>query len=206
MTETAAILEFANVRLTAPWDEQAPAPAIDLTLRRGELAVVNAADNEMTVALGDTAQGLVAPADGAVRFLGRTWDEMPAWQANSIRGSIGRVSSSYGWLSDLDLEENVTLSQRHQTRRPVWEIRAEARRWAQAFGLRDGLPPGRPEDMPADVLQRAACVSAFLGDPKLIVIETPASGDWDAVHQPLVDACGFLRGRGAAILWLTSGP
>jgi phospholipid/cholesterol/gamma-HCH transport system ATP-binding protein len=119
-----------------------------------------------------------------------------------LRGRSGRVSPDFGWISSLDLEDNVVLSQRHRTTRPNWEIRAEARRWAQAFGLPDGLPPGRPETIARDVLRRAACGRAFLGDPALIVVDTASDRAFSPLYEPLIEACNFLRGRRAAVLWL----
>ena len=96
--------------------------------------------------------------------------------------------------------DNILLPQLHHTRRPYAEIRAEAARLASWFGL-PGLPTGRPGDVPPAMLQRAACVRAFLGAPSLIVVESLADGLADGLLAPLINAMRVARDRDAAVLW-----
>jgi phospholipid/cholesterol/gamma-HCH transport system ATP-binding protein len=78
----------------------------------------------------------------------------------------------------------------------------EARELSQLFGL-PGIPTCRPGDMlPAD-LQRAACVRAFMGQPRLVVLEEPTRGMGEGFLPGLTKAIDSARAGGAAILWLT---
>ena len=47
---------------------------------------------------------------------------MSAWQQGTMRGHIGRVFVTPGWVSNLTVRENILLAQRHHTQRPDGEI------------------------------------------------------------------------------------
>ena len=56
------------------------------------------------------------------------------------------------------------------------------------------------------MLQRAACVRAFLGAPSLIVVENLADGLADGLLAPLINAMRVARDRDAAVLWFARMP
>ena len=66
-----------------------------------------------------------------------------------------------------------------------------------------GLPLVRPGDLAASDLARAACVRAFLGDPELVLLESPVQGRFNSLIPPLLDALATARDRGAAAIWFT---
>ena len=82
------------------------------------------------------------------------------------------------------------------------ELHDEATRLACAFGL-PGLPLDRPADLSPRDLARAACVRAFLGRPRLVLLESPVSGQHTELTAPLLNAIAGARSRGAAAIWLT---
>jgi phospholipid/cholesterol/gamma-HCH transport system ATP-binding protein len=178
---------------------------IDLTLRAGDLVLAEPGDEQHEQLLADVACGVVAPARGTARFLGRDWSEMPPDRANALRGRIGAVLRRGAWIPHLSLLDNLLLPQLYHTRRPYEEIRAEAARWATWFGLA-GLPTGRPADVPSPILERAACIRAFLGAPSLIVVESLPGGLADGLLTPLVNAMRTARDRAAAVLWFVREP
>jgi len=193
------VLQLDQVWLPLP-DQHEVGVAVDLTLRAGDLVLVQPGDEQHEQLLADVACGLVPPERGTVRFLGRVWSEVPPDQANALRGRIGHVLRRGAWIPHLSLLDNVLLPQLHHTRRPYAEIRAEAARWAARFGLA-GLPTGRPGDVPSAILPRAACVRAFLGAPSLIVVESLPGGLGDGLLAALVNAMRVARDRDAAVLW-----
>ena len=197
------MLQFDDVRLPLP-DQDQVGVAVDLTLHAGDLVLVQPGDDQHERVLADVACGLVPPERGAVRFLGRPWPELPADQANALRGRIGHLLRRGAWLPYLTLLDNILLPQLHHTRRPYAEIRAEAARLASWFGL-PGLPTGRPGDVPPAMLQRAACVRAFLGAPSLIIVESLADDLADGLLAPLINAMRVARDRDAAVLWFCPG-
>jgi phospholipid/cholesterol/gamma-HCH transport system ATP-binding protein len=158
---------------------------------------------QVRIPLADAAEGLVTPVQGTVTFLGEDWQTMTPDRAAAQRGKIGRVFEGESWLSSLNVDQNITLAQRHHTRRPVKEIEREATQLCRVFGLA-GLPHGRPSNARWQDLQKAACARAFLGEPILILLEDPTVGIYADVIAPLIDTVRQARHRGAAVLWTTN--
>jgi phospholipid/cholesterol/gamma-HCH transport system ATP-binding protein len=198
------VLEFDDVWLPLR-EPEGRGVAIDLTLRAGDLVLVQPGDEQHEAALVDAACGLAPPGKGAVRFLGRAWPDLSPDQANALRGRIGHVFRRGAWISYLTLVDNVLLPQLYHTHRGYAELRAEAARLAAWFGL-PGLPSGRPGEIaPAD-LQRAAYVRAFLGSPALIILAGAAGNLSGGLLSPLINAMRAARDRDAAILWFAQSP
>ncbi len=201
--ERTAVLACEAAAIAAPGTDRA-AIVLDLQIAAGELVVVDAADPEQERLLADAVCGLVAPRAGRIAFLGRDWQEQTLEYANALRGRIGHVFRSGGWVPYLSLNDNVLLQQLHHTRRRYADLREQAARLAARFGL-PGLPLERPAELPALDLQRAACVRAFLGTPSLVIVESGAVTSEDLL-VPLVDTMREARDRDAAILWLVDQP
>jgi phospholipid/cholesterol/gamma-HCH transport system ATP-binding protein len=100
------------------------------------------------------------------------------------------------------MDENILLSQQHHSRRPLASLRDEASELARRFSL-PGLPLGKPSEMRAPDLRRAACVRAFLGEPQLLILERPTTGVYPEIMNALMTSVQVARARGAAVLWTT---
>ena len=174
----------------------------DLHLRAGEFALVDARQSTRPAWLADLCCGLLPLAAGRVRFLGRDWEAMPPDYAAALRGRIGRVFLSGSWIGFLDVATNILLPQLHHTRDHANTLRERAVALSCAFGL-PGLPLARPGDLAASDLARAACVRAFLGDPALVLLESPIQGRFAGLIPPLLNALAAARDRGAAVIWFT---
>lgn len=203
MNEPTDILRFHDVTIAADRGHESGISSLNLSLAPGDLAVVLSEKEQVRLPLADAAEGLVAPARGTVAFLGEDWQTMAADRAAAQRGKIGRVFEGESWLSGLNVDQNITLAQRHHTRRPVKEIEEEATRLCRVFGL-PGLPRDRPSNARWQDLQKAACVRAFLGAPILILLENPTAGIYADVIAPLISTAREARERGAAVLWTTN--
>jgi phospholipid/cholesterol/gamma-HCH transport system ATP-binding protein len=202
MNEPANILKLHDVSITA---DNASGPSLcnlNSSLAAGDLVVVFLEKEPARSLLADAAEGLVAPAQGVVTFLGEDWQTMTPDRVAQQRGRIGRVFEGECWLSDLDVDQDITLAQRHHTRRVRKDIEAEAIQLGQVFGLPE-LPRGRSSGVRWQDLQKAACVRAFLGAPVLILLENPASGLYADVIAPLIKTVHAARQRGAAVWWTT---
>jgi phospholipid/cholesterol/gamma-HCH transport system ATP-binding protein len=180
----------------------APPAAVDLRLFAGEFALVDARHAGEAAWLADLCSGLPPLAAGSVRFLGRDWSAMPWDYAAALRGRIGRVFQSGGWIGSMDVAANILLPQLHHTRDDPSGLRERAVALSCAFGL-PGLPLVRPSELVASDLACAACVRAFLGDPELILLETPVQGRFISLIAPLLNALAAARDRGAAAIWFT---
>jgi|SRR5882724_1686316 len=178
-------------------------PPITLQLWPGEFALVKTNDLRRAAWFADLCSGLVRLAEGTVTFLGHDWTAMTPDYAAALRGRIGRVFGTAGWIEFLDMATNVLLPQLHHTRRDARELREEAATLAGSFGL-PGLPMGSAQDLSAKDMARAACIRAFLGEPPLLLLESPLQGRFADLAVPLLEALTAARQKGAAAVWLTS--
>ncbi|MCA1810158.1 MAG: organic solvent ABC transporter ATP-binding protein, partial [Lentisphaerae bacterium] len=131
------------------------------------------------------------------------WSRIDQDQALRLRAQIGRVFDWHGWVSNLDVIENITLAQRHHTRRSLREITEEAQALASAFNLPE-VPRGRPAAVPHRDLRRAEWVRAFMGRPALVCLERPGMGVAGEHLASLARAVNELCARGGAALWLAA--
>ena len=173
-----------------------------LKLMPGDLALIEARNAAAAAWFADLCSGLVPLAEGSARFLGHDWRAMPPDYAAALRGRIGRVFANGAWVGFLDIATNILLPRLHHSRDARPELRQQATRLACAFGL-PGLPLEQPRDLAPIDLARAAYVRAFLGDPALLLLESPLQDQFDALKTPLLDALAHARQRGAAAIWLT---
>ena len=177
---------------------------VTLAVAPGELVLVRGADLEGLTRFADLIEGLCVPASGRVSCLGVDWADCDPDRAASTRGRIGRVFAAGGWVSNLDVDENIGLRLRHHTRRSDDDIEQEAIGWASRFGFTE-LPRVRPSLLRADSRRRAEWVRAFLGSPALIMLEEPMAGVYDQYQSALLTAVAEVRTRGTAVVWLTTG-
>jgi phospholipid/cholesterol/gamma-HCH transport system ATP-binding protein len=155
------------------------------------------------VPLCDLAEGLIEPHDGRVEFLGEDWQRMANLRQSVMRGKIGRVFENQGWVSNLTVYDNVALSQRHHTLRSEREIAQDVEWLARKAGTFP-LPEQLPESIPLTDLRRAEWVRAFLGGPKLVLLERPEHGMTEENLSRLMDMVLTATEAGAAVVWMTT--
>ena len=201
MDPSVPILDLAAARPRRDAND-ATAIEVDLRLGAGEVALVDGRHSSRPAWLADLCCGLLPLSGGSARFLGRDWSAMPRDYAAALRGRIGRVFQSGNWIDFIDVSTNILLPQLHHTRDDPSDLCERAIALSRAFGL-PGLPLARPGDLTANDLARAACVRAFLGDPELLLLESPVQGRFNNLIAPLLDALAAARDRGAAAIWFT---
>jgi phospholipid/cholesterol/gamma-HCH transport system ATP-binding protein len=197
------MLAFRGARLAIEPSGGLTAP-VTLTLAPGALVLADLRGPLRRQAFADAACGLLPPAEGAVLFQGRRWEEVTDEHGAAMRGRIGRLFGRDSWLPELSVEDTILLAPRYHTRRPDRALREEAARLAAAFGL-PGLPVAPPTALTAAELHRAGLVRAFLNDPALVILEDPLGIDAEEILPPLMGEIRKLRDRGGAVLWLTQG-
>jgi len=176
---------------------------VSFGLLQGQLLLVRLERGRFRLPLADLAAGILEPINGSVEFLGRNWRKMTADDAATQRAKMGRVFEGQGWISFLDVSQNITLAQRHHTTRSDAQIEAEATELARLFDL-PGLPHGLVAGARREDLNRAAFIRAFLGHPALIILERPTRDLMPGILPPLVNAVRAARDQGSAIIWTTS--
>jgi len=196
------VLAFEGVTIPATLSHIAGIEGFSLEARRGEMVLVRVEEGCERTPLADAAEGLVAPESGRVLFLGEDWAGMGAQRQAARRGRIRRVFEHYGWISNLDVMENICMAECHHTGREEADVQEEAQVLARRFGL-EGIPSGRPTRQPPIRLRKLEWVRAFIGAPDLVILERPLFGAPRADMGRLVESvCGACR-NGAAVLWIT---
>lgn len=174
-------------------------------LRPGDCCLVRLEWESLRSPLTDLATGVLEPDKGIVKYGGTDWNRMGFSQANRERGRVGRTFEGIGWVANLDVDENVILSERHHTWRADSELLHEAETLARQFGL-ESLPKTRPSQTKRLDLARASLVRAFMGSPTLLALERPEMSGYPEIMPPLLKQLAAARQRGAAVLWLTNRP
>jgi phospholipid/cholesterol/gamma-HCH transport system ATP-binding protein len=200
MAQTGPILRLSSVRSVELFGRIVG--KLDLTVEAGDLALIDARDTALAAAFADLCCGLHHPAEGEVRFLQRDWSRQPLEMADALRGLIGRVLSNPGWLRFLDAATNILLRQIHHTRTDLDTLYREAAELAAHFGL-PGLPSGPITKLSHSDLTRAGYVRAFVGQPKLVILESPVQGLYHDMVPALLNRIGEVRDQGGAAIWLT---
>src|SRR4051812_15425504 len=122
----APILNFADVTIRSSSEYETGLSNASFTLAPGDLLLVRIERENERLPLADASQGLVGSDHGTVSFLGQDWRTLGADESAAQRGKIGRLFDDEGWISDLDVEENILLAQLHHTDRTETDIRDEA--------------------------------------------------------------------------------
>lgn len=200
MAQAGPILSLSGVRCEALLGRVVG--ELDLALEAGDLALVDARDSALSAGFADLCCGLHHPAQGEVRFLQRNWARQPLEVADALRGLIGRVMADPGWLRFLDAATNILLREIHHTHTDLDALYAEATDLAVHFGL-PGLPCGPIANLSPGDLVRAGYVRAFLGQPKLVILESPVQGLYQDLVPALLNRIGEVRDEGGAAIWLT---
>jgi phospholipid/cholesterol/gamma-HCH transport system ATP-binding protein len=202
IAERRSILRLEKVMLFTEQGGGGETIHLDLNICGGDLVLINLERPRLGTILADACCGLHQTYDGSIFFLGKDWSALPSDTANALRGRIGRVFTFGNWVNRLTLVKNILLQQLHHSRKKSAQLRDEAVRLAEHFGL-PGLPTGLPDDLMRADNQRAACVRAFLGQPSLILLEEPTSGIYPEILPPLINVISSACDRGAGVIWLT---
>ena len=203
MSDATPVLEMVGVRPHAATGHLSSL-LLDLRVMAGQCIAIEVHDATLTAEFVDLCCGLLLPLEGQVRFLGHDWSEVSHEQAAAMRGRIGRTYGANSWISFLGADRNILLPQLHHTRRPEAILRDAAAELARSFGL-PGLPLTSPDALTAADLIRADCVRAFLGDPRLVIIQASALGHVADLAPAVLAAFTATRNRQASGIWLTSG-
>lgn len=196
------ILEFADVTLASLIHEQSGMKKISFKAGSGCLILIRVEDGNENLPLADAAEGLLQPDAGAVSWRGRDWRTLSPESGLLARARIGRIYEKNAWISNLNVLENITLSQRHHTSRPEGDIIAEADSLAKNFGLPEA-PRRRPAMVPKRELKISEWVRAFMANPILLLLERPETGVAAESLSKLCAAVDTARARGAAVIWQT---
>ena len=201
----AVILEFDRVTLGPTWPYDTALEQVSFGLRPGELTLLTLQIGHVRSPFADLTQGLIHPGSGGgeIRCNGHSWRGMSAVEMGRQRSRIGRVFDVGGWISNLDVDENVLLAQRHHNTAPAAALIERAHRLAESFGL-PRVPNCRPAEASQHELRVSQWIRALLVDMNLLVLERPTRDVKPECVQPFMDEITRARARGTAVLWITT--
>lgn len=205
MNSKSSVVSFENVSVGVSPAYDSGVDEVTFDIAAGDCLFVVTERNRRRLPLADLAEGLFAPDAGEVSFEGRSWKDLSPDNAARCRGRIGRVFFEHAWISNLDIDENITLAQRHLTHRPLADIQSEALALARLLGW-DDLPHTRPAWENRADLQRAQWIRALMGQRSLLLLEYPeeeATADSLDLLWPVIEK---RRSEGVAVLWFTFTP
>ena len=194
------VLSFRGVSLSGSLLTGA-ARAFDFDLGHGEVALVEYNDDGDAEDFVDVCLGLVEPASGEVHCLGEPWRGQSYHAMLAHRRRIGSLVGVQAWPGHVPVAEVVLASRLYHTRELEETVLAQATDMARRFGL-PGLPTGGHHTVRLPDLARAACVSAFIGQPELVVILDRLLEGMPELSTPMAQAIGGVQDRGGAVLWL----
>jgi phospholipid/cholesterol/gamma-HCH transport system ATP-binding protein len=178
-----------------------PGARFELRLMPGECVLVEARNRALAGEFADLCCGL-GVGRGGVRFLGRDWAAAADAQQAAMRGRIGRTYGAQSWIGFHGTDMNILAAQLHHTRRPEHELREAAGELARRFGL-PGLPLVPPNALSASDLVRADCIRAFLGNPRLVIVDDSDAEEFPDLLLALMAALTPTRTNQGAGIWLT---
>ncbi len=196
------ILEFKNVRMKHVSHQMACLSDITFKIGPGDIVLIRPDNRHIPLPLCDMAEGLVEH-EGTVSFLGKLWPDLSPDAQSQLRGQIGRVFHEPGWISSLNIYNNITLSLRHHTALPEDTIRKAVNDLSAAVGL-DHVPELNPDMIDGDSLRRYEWISAFLGQPDLVLLEQPEEGVNIVHFDRLIDLVLAQLTAGGAVIWISS--
>lgn len=187
----------------APFEASSlPNAALDLRLMPGECVLIETLDPERAASFADLCSGMIALLQGEVLCMGMDWSTLPFERAAALRGRIGRTYQKGGWNNILPAHINIMLPQLHHTRTPAEKIATSALTIGSTLGL-PGLPLVRPNQLSEGDLIRAGCVRAFLGAPRLLLLETSISSDHEGLIEPFLELLSQAMDQGTAAICFT---
>lgn len=200
------LLSLDKVNLSGP--NGAPLlSAADWDIYLGRLQLVHVDSAPLGGELADCLQGLVAPQAGAVRFLEQDWQRLTPAIAARQRRLVRRVFAGTGWVSNLNIDENILLGHGYDNNEPAAVVRRRAGQLAERLGL-TGLDTltARPAQHHSDhELQLAQWLRALLYPGRLLLLESPLdhirAHTWSRLQREL----GRLLAQGTAVVWLAAG-
>ncbi|MGE4073515.1 MAG: ATP-binding cassette domain-containing protein [Lysobacterales bacterium] len=180
-----------------------------LHLEAGETLLLRGASGSGKSTLLNLIGGVLVPASGSIRLLGKALETLRPAQRDRLRADhVGYIFQQFNLLPYLDAKSNVDLACGFSRRRRERSSAAGALK-AEQLLQRLQLDPAELAGRPASTLsvgqqQRVAAARALIGAPELVIADEPTSAlDSDSRDQFLTLLFEECRRVGAALLFVS---
>jgi putative ABC transport system ATP-binding protein len=199
-------IEIEHVRFG--WGSAPPLLQIDrLRIEQGERVFLRGPSGSGKSTLLGLIGGVLLPATGQVRLLGRDIAALGAGERDRFRGEhLGFVFQMFNLIPYLTVLENVVLPAKFSRlrRERSGNLRAEAQRLLAALGLGGDLLERGVTQLSIGQQQRVAAARALLGRPEIVIADEPTSAlDADACSSFLTLLMNECRVQGATLLFVS---
>jgi phospholipid/cholesterol/gamma-HCH transport system ATP-binding protein len=158
---------------------------VDMTVHRGQIAVVIGGSGAGKTTLLRLLIGLEKPTSGAIYIDGVDIAPLGETEMNQVRRKFGMVFQYAALLDSLDVMENVAFPLREHTKLKEREIRERVLDKLRVLGL-EGVDKRFPSQLSGGMRKRVALARALMLEPQIIVYDEPTSG-LDPLTSRMVD-------------------
>jgi phospholipid/cholesterol/gamma-HCH transport system ATP-binding protein len=191
MTGVAVFLESVTTRAA---NGRGGLDRVSLALPAGETWVAFGRHRSGTSELLRVIVGDAHVESGRVEVLGVDLTRARARPLLELRRRIGFVFRQTGLLSNMTLEENVSLPVRYHLRHRKGDIGRRVEPLLDLFGLRE-VRGYRPADVDALTARRAAFARALTLDPDILLADYPLEGLDPVGSARLLEIMGLVAAR-----------
>jgi len=168
-----AVLEFDRVSLAL--DDKQVLREVSFRLSRAETKVILGTAASGKSVLLKTALGLFRPDSGCVLVFGQDIAGRREEELYAIRQQIGMVFQEGALFDSLTVAENVGYVFQEERALPPEEEERRVRRALQFVGLEDTMDKF-PSELSGGMRRRVAIARAFVGEPPLMLYDSPTAG------------------------------
>lgn len=174
-----------------------------LRVTAGEVVAVTGPSGSGKSTLLHVAAGLLRPATGTVRLLGRDLRALSEADTTRMRRADVGMVLQYGQLvEDVGVLDNVALPLLLDARR-ARDARPAARAWLERCGAGD-LADATPSELSGGQAQRVAVARALVTAPRIVFADEPTGSLDRRGGEVLLDLLlGVVRDTGAALVVVT---
>ena len=160
-----------------------------LNIARGSSVVLQGPSGSGKTTLLGLITGVLGPAQGSIRVLGRDLLAMSPSKRDAFRGqSMGVIFQLFNLLPFLSVMDNVLLplrlfAERRGSMADEQAMKSEAARLIGALGLPSTVMNRQAHQLSVGQQQRVAAARALIGSPPLIIADEPTSSLDEATQQ-----------------------
>ena len=184
---------------------------LNFTVREGQIKAIIGPNGAGKTTVFNLITGILQPTDGEIQFQGKSITRLKSYRISSL--GISRTFQNVQLFSNMSAIENVMIGRHPRTssgimssilslpkkRKEEKEVRERAMEYLEFIGLGDRFDES-PENLPFGKQKLLEIARAMATEPRLLLLDEPASGLNTKETQNLSRLITEIRGRGITIL------